>query len=218
MISGALYRSSTSREMPEPPDAVLMYEPLAAFNTLTATWNVSRRIVAAGRVFDRNVLGLGSLSMELGVTRERVHELQIQLECRVRHWLHTDEQAGRPFLGHLLAIEARFGTVATETELRRMHSDHDQPIHALGTPLWRAIATLLPHRTWARDWLVTGDLEERLEETRAVLAGYGHAGIPWVEAKELLRGLGIRYEIAPQWIDRVGGFWVVNGQLRSWVG
>ncbi|MGX1804288.1 hypothetical protein ACWIGI_01120 [Nocardia sp. NPDC055321] len=186
------------------PAPALLSEPLAAFGELTGDWDVRRRAVAAGLIFATEPAGLGRLAVDFGVTRERIHRLQIHLEHRMRHWLYTDESAGRPFLGHLLALEQRFEAVATVNELRRCHPGHDRPSPDLRVPLWQVIATLLPHRRWVRDWLVAGDLEDLGDRTRAAWRACRRAGLTWPETLELLREMGIRPEIAPRWLEFVG--------------
>ncbi|MFE6861463.1 hypothetical protein [Nocardia sp. NPDC057668] len=178
--------------------------PLATFGELTRDWDARRRAVAAGLIFDAEPPGTGRLALDFGVTRERIHRLHIHLEQRMRHWLYTDERSGRPFLGHLLALEQRFGAIATTAELRRWHPEHELSSPDLGVPLWQVIATLLPHRRWVRDWLVAGDLDDLGDRTRAAWRACRRAGLSWTETLELLREMGIRPEIAPRWLEYVG--------------
>ena len=195
--------------------APLAAQPLDALDSLVSTWGERQLAIAAGRTFGQSRASLESLGEQFGVSRERARQIQVELEKNLQLWLHSDD--GQPFLGHLLAVQERLGSVATEMSLRALHPAHEQPVAALGLPLWQVIASLLPDRTWTSGWLVHGDLDQRLEQTRIELAKRCTTSVPaWSDIVELLAQQGIRDTDADAWLQAVKGFRVIDGHLLPW--
>ncbi|GAP46088.1 uncharacterized protein SAZU_0823 [Streptomyces azureus] len=193
----------------------LLEEPLNALESLISDWGERQLAVAAGRTFGQNRISLENLGEQFGVSRERARQIQVELEKKLQLWLHSD--SGRPFLSHLLAVQDLLGPVATEAELRQLHPGHELTVPALGLPLWQLTASLLPDRTWTSGWLVEGNLDERIEQTRAELTRLcGESAPTWAEAVELLRQLGIHETAAEEWLLVVKGFRVTEGHLLPW--
>ncbi|WP_050495162.1 hypothetical protein [Streptomyces sp. NRRL F-5702] len=196
-------------------ESALLEAPLNALESLISDWGERQLSVAAARTFGQNRISLESLGEQFGVSRERVRQIQVELEKKLQLWLHSG--AGQPFLGHLLAVQQLLGPVATETELRELHPVHELAVPALGLPLWQLIASLLPDRTWTSGWLVEGDLDERIEQARAELTRRCSESAPvWAEVVELLGELGIREAAAEEWLLAVKGFRVTEGHLLPW--
>jgi hypothetical protein len=182
---------------------------------LVSTWNERQLAIAAGRIFTQSRASLESLGEQLEVSRERVRQIQVELEKNLQQWLHGDD--GQPFLDHLLAVQEHLGPVATEASLRTLHPAHEQPVDALRLPLWQVIAALLPDRTWTSSWLVQGDLDQRLEQTRTELAERCTTSVPaWSDVVELLARHGVRDTDADAWLQAVKGFRVIDGHLLPW--
>lgn len=196
-------------------ESALLEEPLDVLESLINDWGERQLSVAAGRTFGQNRISLETLGEQFGVSRERARQIQVELEKKLQLWLHS--AAGQPFLGHLLAVQKLLGPVATETELRELHPVHELAVPALDLPLWQLIASLLPDRTWTSGWLVEGDLDERIEQTRAELTRRCSESAPvWAEVVELLGQLGIREAAAEEWLLAVKGFRVTEGHLLPW--
>ncbi|MFF3623939.1 hypothetical protein [Streptomyces sp. NPDC002467] len=199
------------------PTAVsaLTAHPLATLDLLVGTWNERQLAIAAGRIFAQSRTSLESLGEQFGVSRERVRQIQVELEKNFHQWLHSDD--GQPLLDHLLAVQEHLGPVAIEETLRAIHPAHEQSVAALDLPLWQVIAALLPERTWTSGWLVQGDLDQRLEQTRTELAERCTSSAPtWSDVVELLAQQGIRDTDADAWLQAVKGFRVVEGHLLPW--
>ncbi|MGW1728130.1 hypothetical protein ACWCQK_35195 [Streptomyces sp. NPDC002306] len=193
----------------------LAAHPLQAFDVLVGTWNERQLAIAAGRIFNPSRTSLENLGEQFNVSRERVRQIQVELEKNLQHWLHGDD--GQPFLAHLLATQEHLGPVATEASLRALHPTHEQSVAALGLPLWQVIAALLPERTWTSSWLVQGDLDHRLEHTRTELAERCTTTVPaWSDVVELLTQQGIRPADAEAWLQAIKGFRVIDGHLLPW--
>ncbi|MGW5433824.1 hypothetical protein ACWET9_42780 [Streptomyces sp. NPDC004059] len=197
------------------PTPNLLDEPLTALAPLTSDWDKRQLAVAAARTFGPSRMSLEMLGEQFGVSRERVRQIQVDLEKKLQLWLHSD--SGQPFLGHLLAVQERLGSVATEEELRALHPAHERTVPALDVPVWQLIASLLPDRTWTSGWLIQGDLDERLEHTRVQLTQRCEASAPaWADIVDLLAHDGIREAAAQKWIHAVKGFRVIDGHLLPW--
>lgn len=187
------------------PAPILMQDPLQAFGDYTTGWDERQCAIAVARMFVLDRVALEPLGDRFGVTRERIRQIQSRLETSIQDWLATDDERGRPFLEHLLAIQHRLGTVATESDLRALHPDHEQPVPSLGVPLWQPLAVLLPDRVWTEGWVIAGGADEMIARTRSTLREYCAETLPtWEQALEL-GSLGIRESAAQQWLDRVGG-------------
>ncbi|MFD8924932.1 hypothetical protein [Streptomyces mirabilis] len=197
------------------PVPALAAHPLDVLAPLVSTWGERHLAIAAGRTFGQNRTSLESLGEQFGVSRERARQIQVELEKNLQRWLRSDD--GQPFLGHLLAVQDHLGPVATEERLRLLHPAHEQPVAALGLPLWQVIAALLPQRTWSSGWLVHGDLDQRLEHTRIELTERCTTSVPvWSNIVELLAQHGIRNTDADAWLQAVKGFRVIDGHLLPW--
>ncbi|MFC8738250.1 hypothetical protein [Streptomyces sp. NPDC057176] len=202
---------------PAPVTAVpaLAAQPLDTLAPLVDTWGERQVAIAAGRTFGQNRTLLESLGDQFGVSRERARQIQVELEKNLQQWLRSDD--GQPFLSHLLAVQDHLGPVATEKSLRSLHPAHEQPVAALGLPLWQVIASLLPDRIWTSGWLVQGDLDQRLEQTRSRLAARCAISVPaWSEIVELLAQHGIRDTDADAWLQAIKGFRIIDGHLLPW--
>ncbi|MFF5336865.1 hypothetical protein [Streptomyces sp. NPDC013181] len=187
---------------------------LAALEGLFRDWDERQLAVAAGRTFCQNRVSLENLGARFNVSRERIRQIQVELEKRFQLWLTGQ---GRPFLDHLLHLQNVLGSVATEAHVRELHPTHEQAVPVLGLPLWQLIASSLPDRTWTNGWLVEGDLDERVEQTRAELTQLCAESAPtWGEAVEVLARLGVREAVAREWLRAVKGFRVIDGHLLPW--
>ncbi|MFF4147466.1 hypothetical protein ACFY0A_40645 [Streptomyces sp. NPDC001698] len=197
------------------PAPNLLDEPLTALAPLTSDWDKRQLAVAAARTFGPSRMSLEMLGEQFGVSRERVRQIQVDLEKKLQLWLHSD--SGQPFFGHLLAVQERLGPVATEEQLRALHPAHERTIPALNAPMWQVIASLLPERTWTSGWLIQGDLDERLEHTRVQLTQHCKSSAPaWADIVDLLAHQGIHEAAAQKWIHAVKGFRVIDGHLLPW--
>jgi hypothetical protein len=197
------------------PVPALAAQPLDTLAPLVSTWSERHLAIAAGRTFGQNRTSLESLGEQFGVSRERARQIQVELEKNLQQWLHSDD--GQPFLGHLLAVQDHLGPVATEERLRLLHPAHEQPVAALGLPLWQVIAVLLPQRAWSSGWLVHGDFDHRLEHTRLELTERCTTSVPaWTDIVELLAQHGIHAADADAWLQAVKGFRVIDGHLLPW--
>lgn len=196
-------------------EPALLDEPFDVLGTLVSNWDERQHSVAVGRIFRQSPISLEMVGEQFGVSRERVRQIQVDLEKKLQVWLRSDQ--GQPLRGHLLATQEHLGSVATEAELRALHPAHELTAPALGLPFWQVIATLLPDRIWTRGWLVEGDLAERLEETRALLTQRCNQSAPdWTEVVALLAQQGIREVAAEEWLQTVKGFRVIDGHLLRW--
>ncbi|MGW1124840.1 hypothetical protein [Streptomyces sp. NPDC002526] len=185
-----------------------------ALDDLVRGWDERQLAVAAGRIFCQNRVSLENLGAQFGVSRERVRQIQVELEKRFQQWLTGQ---GRPFLDHLRVLQNLLGSVATEARLRELHPSHEQVVSGLGVPLWQLIASSLPDRTWTSGWLVEGDLDARIDQTRTDLAQLCDESVPtWPDAVEVLARLGVREEVAEDWLRAVKGFRVIDGHLLPW--
>ncbi|MFF3947137.1 hypothetical protein ACFYYN_20240 [Streptomyces sp. NPDC001902] len=207
--------ADTAEPAPLTVEHALLGEPLAILDELVGGWDERQLAIAETRLFGTERIPLEILGQQFSVTRERIRQIQITLEEQFQDWLRTG--AGRPFHGHLLAVQDLLGPVATEAELQHIHAQHPLTVPGLKLPLWQLVASCLPDRQWNHGWVLQGDLRDRQEQTRlALLARCEKSPLPWPEAVTLLGDLGIREQDAQAWLEDLTGFRQVDGHLLPW--
>lgn len=198
-----------------PLPAAFLDDPISVLNGLLSEWDQRQLTIAAARTFGDDRLSLDALGAKFSVTRERVRQLQVGLEKRLQEWLASTP--GKVFRSHLLKVQELLGSVALEAEISNLHPSHALVEPKLGIPFWEVIAALLPGSTRRDNWVSSGDLEVLMLQTRRLLSERCHESVPtWDEAVEILQPLGIRAAIADEWIQAVGGFRILDGQLLTW--
>jgi len=172
-------------------------------NAFLATWSERERHVAGERLFVYPPPTLESVAAGLGVTRERVRQIQRRCVVRLERWAIGP---GGPLLAaHVVELATRLGSVARLTDLIDAHPRHREPIPVLGgrVPLWAVVAALLPHRI-GDGWLTVETPAAAEAETRHRLRALCARGaVPWSAVEEAVREGGVFPGAITQWLERV---------------
>lgn len=182
----------------EPPGGLV-----EVLNAFLSTWSGRERHVAAARLFVYPPPTLESVALGLGVTRERVRQIQRRCVVRLERWAMGP---GGPLVAaHVVELSGRLGTVARLTDLIEAHPRHREPIPVLGgrVPLWAVVAALLPHRI-GDGWLTVDAPAIAQTRTRQRLQALCAQGaVPWSAIEEAVRAGGVFPGASAAWLERI---------------
>ncbi|MEN3538400.1 hypothetical protein AAH991_25035 [Microbispora sp. ZYX-F-249] len=168
----------------------------AAFGDLDdQTW-----MVAQNRVFTGEPSAPEQLAKLLAVPPAVIHESEAALRDRLSRWLALPVAA--PYNQHLARLTDELGAAVPKSRFVAAAEWHERELRSLEVPAWRFVLATLPGHRLSGDWLVAGDIEELREKTRNLIASAERP--PTVsQALEMISSLGIRPDVARQWLESV---------------
>lgn len=176
------------------PDLLALID--AAFADLDdCTWMVAQNVV-----FTDAPTAPEELAKLLAVPPDAIHTIEIGLRVRLSDWLALPEAV--PYREHLNRVVEYLGKAAPKRRLIEAADWHKRRLRSLDVPAWHFVLATLPGYRVHGDWLVSGDLAELREQTLRLIAEVG-GPVPASRAVELVSTLGIRPEVAKEWLDTV---------------
>ncbi|MEV6276100.1 hypothetical protein [Nocardia sp. NPDC051832] len=192
-IGAALVRASIPAETAVP--AVAEFESFAAGLTDRDRFLLTARILAA------KPMTLVSCGIELGISRERVNQLDSRLRTQVRTMFHTARELRRA--ADVLAGAAR--PMAALTRVCAGAPELTAPVPAAGLLLWQVLIRLDDRIDVVDDWIVDTSIEAARQRVQKILtvaatpeglveidAAAETFGLPVAETEQLLTYLGYR--------------------------
>ncbi len=162
------------------------------------------------RLEPSNVPTLAVVSADLGVTPERVRQMQNAVETLLSKRMQKEDW---PIRGAVDMLHGRLGSVAHPTELRDAIAEIDHAGEALPDDMPHRLALLLRLAEYhvSDEWVLGPDIESL---TKTVLSTLTESGSSDLErtARHLTQ-LGVRAELQLPWIVSQYGFRIVDGDL-----
>ncbi|WP_433497932.1 hypothetical protein ACQP1K_23915 [Sphaerimonospora sp. CA-214678] len=169
-------------------------------------------MVAQNRVFTSGPSSVEDLARLLAVSPDVITALEAALRARLAEWLTLP--VAEPYREHLAGTAEALGTAAPLAHLAAVADWHGRELRFLEVPAWQFVLATLPGYRVSGDWLVAADPAELRERTRRLIA---EAEPPPTVARavELVASLGIRPDVAKQWLETVPQIRIQSGSRPS---
>ncbi|GIH27282.1 hypothetical protein Aph01nite_55920 [Acrocarpospora phusangensis] len=165
-------------------------------------------MVAQNRVFTDTPTAVEELGRLLAVPAGLIEAMEKALRARLEEWLESPGSA--PFRTHLERVAALLGVAAPKTRLINAAPWHEEELRSLDVLAWQFVLASLPGYQVDGEWLVAGDMAELQEKTRKLIVNSDRP--PTVNrARELVSSLGIRPEVAKEWLENVPQLRIQSG-------
>ncbi|MEO3859722.1 hypothetical protein [Acrocarpospora sp. B8E8] len=165
-------------------------------------------MVAQNRVFTDTPTAVEELGRLLAVPAGLIEAMEKALRARLEEWLESAESA--PFRAHLERVAELLGVAAPKTRLINAADWHEEELRSLDVLAWQFVLASLPGYQVSGEWLVAGDMAELQEKTRKLIVNSDRP--PTVNrARELVSSLGIRPEVAKEWLENVPQLRIQSG-------
>ncbi|WP_155339236.1 hypothetical protein [Acrocarpospora corrugata] len=165
-------------------------------------------MVAQNRVFTDTPTAEEELARLLAVPAGLIEAMEKSLRARLEEWLESAESA--PFRAHLERVAELLGVAAPKTRLINAAPWHEEELRSLDVLAWQFVLASLPGYQVSGEWLVAGDMAELQEKTRKLIVNSDRP--PTVNrARQLVSSLGIRPEVAKEWLENVPSLRIQSG-------
>lgn len=196
-------------------DRAKRYSLAAAFEDLEST-DPQAFAIFRRRKLSSTAPTLQSLAEELGVTRERVRQIEQRMSARIGELMQ--EPGDWPIGAAAVRARSALGPIADVAQLDSVSRLIDPDGEALRHPHRLALILMLagPYQRVDNCWLVT---EAGLSTTESALEQATSGGATDLDTvAELLLADGVQAEVCNRWIQSQAGYRVLEGKVARWGG
>ncbi|WP_275041336.1 sigma factor-like helix-turn-helix DNA-binding protein, partial [Nocardiopsis lucentensis] len=186
---------------------------LDAINGWLEAGDERRRALASRRIFTDAPETLEAISSDFGVSRERVRQINKQVDQNLRSWLASP--SGQPLTTHAAEVSAALGTAAPLDAFWALRPEYALRPPALDVPMGRVVLTLLPEHRVEGDWVVTEAADTLANRLADLLAD--RTAVPLDEVLDIVHEAGVRPEHARAWIEAQPQTRVLADHVLRWV-